>query len=122
MIKEKINRIDVSALVQSVTLVWKFKYMRCLAPVINSVVLGKIQGWWYGDIQRNFFLFIRCCYVFNPMKQDALAYVLPHPSLNPTQKEEITQICFRIGQRNLKNIGESWSVSRTITGKEGIGV
>lgn len=89
MIKEKINRIDVSALVQSVTLVWKFKYMRCLAPVINSVVLGKIQGWWYGDIiQRNFFLFIRCCYVFNPMKQDALAYVLPTPpSTQPKKKK-----------------------------------
>lgn len=56
------------------------------------------------------------------MKQDALAYVLPHPSINPHQKEEITQICFRIVQRNLKNIGEGWSVSRNITGKEGIGV
>lgn len=49
------------------------------------------------------------------MKQDALVRAIP------PKKEEITQICLRIGQRNLKNIGEGWSVSRTITGKEGIG-
>lgn len=49
------------------------------------------------------------------MKQDALVRAIP------PKKEEITQICLRIGQRNLKNIGESWSVSRTIASKEGIG-
>lgn len=50
-------------------------------------------------------LLIRFCYVFNPMKQDALVRAI-HPSLNPPPKRRITQICLRIGQRNLKNIGE----------------
>lgn len=55
------------------------------------------------------------------MKQDALVRAIP-PLPQPTpKKKKITQICLRIGQRNLKNIGEGWSVSRTITGKEGIG-